>query len=222
MRGLIALASRRCVGTFVVRPVISLDPAYRISPPSFMELAHAPIARRCRPGNNEPRASFFCRDRTRAGESLSADVPAAAWRTVLREMSASASPRCLAVFRAPTSHSTGPVRRARDEPARVPRTAAIGLHLPRARRVHGGEVRIGDDGLMPQRLETPRDAFTVGRGLDDDPPGPPCGDDRGCALMGTRRPPCQARGQPLHPIYALIDGMVEREARYHRPTTGRS
>jgi hypothetical protein len=50
--------------------------------------------------------------------------------------------------------------------ARVP---AIGLHLARARRVHGGEVRVGDDDLMPQRLETPRDPFAVGRGLDHDP-----------------------------------------------------
>jgi hypothetical protein len=28
------------------------------------------------------------------------------------------------------------------------------------------------------------------------------GVDRGCALVGPRRPPRQARGQPLHPIYA--------------------
>src|SRR4029450_10460534 len=50
--------------------------------------------------------------------------------------------------------------------ARVP---AIGLHLPRARRVHGGEVRVGDDDLMAQRHETPRDPFAVGRGIDHDP-----------------------------------------------------
>jgi len=51
--------------------------------------------------------------------------------------------------------------------------SAIGLHLPRARRAHGGEVRVGDDDLVPQRLETPRAPFAVGRGLDHDPrPGP--------------------------------------------------
>ena len=55
--------------------------------------------------------------------------------------------------------------------ARVP---AIGLHLPRARGVHGGEVWVGDDDLVPQRLEASPDPFAVGRGLDHDPrPGRP-------------------------------------------------
>src|SRR5262245_5224874 len=47
--------------------------------------------------------------------------------------------------------------------------AAIGLDLPRPRRVHRGEVRVGDDHLVAKALETAGDPFAVGGGLEQDP-----------------------------------------------------
>ena len=51
----------------------------------------------------------------------------------------------------------------------------IGLDLARARRIHGREVRVGDDDLVAERLQAAGDPFAVGRGLDHNPgagPGP--------------------------------------------------
>ena len=76
------------------------------------------------------------------------------------------------------------------------RVSAIGLHLARARRVHGGEVRVGDDDLVPQRLETPRDPFTIGRGLDHDP-RPRATAEHGREARGLRADP------PLDQLSAL-------------------
>ena len=45
----------------------------------------------------------------------------------------------------------------------------IGLDLPRPGGVHRGEVRVGDDDLVAEPLETASDPFAVGRGLDKDP-----------------------------------------------------
>ena len=43
----------------------------------------------------------------------------------------------------------------------------IGRSSPR--RIHGREVRVGDDDLVAEGLETPGDPFAVGRGLDHNP-----------------------------------------------------
>jgi hypothetical protein len=66
---------------------------------------------------------------------------------------------------------------------------AIGLHFASARGVHRGEVRVGDDHLVPQRLETPGHPLTVGRGLDHNPRSRPIPEDRGEALGLGADPP---------------------------------
>ena len=51
--------------------------------------------------------------------------------------------------------------------------APVGLDLAGAGRIHGREVRVGDDDLVAEGLETAGHPFAVGRGLDEDPrPGP--------------------------------------------------
>src|SRR5712691_7176418 len=88
------------------------------------------------------------------------------------------------------------------------RVSAIGLHLASPRRIHRGEVRIGDDDLVAQRLQTPRDPFTVGRGLDDDPRSWPIPEDRGEAL-GLRADPSldqlASLGQGTNLAFPLVD-----------------
>src|SRR5512132_2971565 len=46
------------------------------------------------------------------------------------------------------------------------RVAAVGLHSPAPRRVHGGEVRVGDDHFVPERLQAARHPLALGRRLD--------------------------------------------------------
>ena len=82
--------------------------------------------------------------------------------------------------------------------ARVP---AVGLHLAGARRVHRGEVWIGDDDLVPQRLETPRYPFTVGRGLDHDPRPAPTG--HRCEPLGLGSDPSLDQLAPLGRHHAV-------------------
>jgi hypothetical protein len=56
-----------------------------------------------------------------------------------------------------------------------PGIAPVGLDLAGAGRIHGGEVRVGDDDLVAEGLEAPGHPFAVGRGLDHNPgtgPGP--------------------------------------------------
>ena len=53
--------------------------------------------------------------------------------------------------------------------------APVGLDLAGAGRIHGREVRVGDDDLVAEGLETAGHPFAVGRGLDHNPgagPGP--------------------------------------------------
>ena len=70
----------------------------------------------------------------------------------------------------PMRGAVGPEQIGVGQGARI---ASIGLDLPCSGRVHRGEVRVGDDDLMPEPLEAAGDPFTVGRGLDEDPrPGP--------------------------------------------------
>ena len=74
--------------------------------------------------------------------------------------------------------------------------APVGLDLAGAGRVHGGEVRVGDDDLGAEGLETAANPFAVGRGLDQDPgPGPRAehrvealGRRCGCAVPSRRLP----------------------------------
>jgi hypothetical protein len=49
------------------------------------------------------------------------------------------------------------------------RIAAIGLDLPRAGRVHRGEVGVGDDHLVAEPPEAAGDPFAVGGGLERNP-----------------------------------------------------
>jgi hypothetical protein len=49
-----------------------------------------------------------------------------------------------------------------------PRVAAIRLDRPRPGRVHRDEVRVGDDHLVAQPFQAPRDPFALGRGLEED------------------------------------------------------
>jgi hypothetical protein len=64
------------------------------------------------------------------------------------------------------------------EPARLsqsPGITPVGLDLAGAGRIHGGEVRIRDDDLVAEGLETARHLLAVGRGLDHNAgagPGP--------------------------------------------------
>ena len=60
--------------------------------------------------------------------------------------------------------------------------APVGLHLARAGRIHGREVRVGDDDLVAERLETAGHPFTVGRGLDHNPGAGPGAEHGGEAL----------------------------------------
>jgi len=54
-----------------------------------------------------------------------------------------------------------------------PSVAAIGLDLPRAGGVHGGEVGVRDDHLVAQPLQAAGHPFALGGGLEQDPrPGP--------------------------------------------------
>ena len=56
-----------------------------------------------------------------------------------------------------------------------PGIAPVGLDLAGAGGIHEGEVRVGDDDLVAEGLETPGDPFAVGRGFDENPglgPGP--------------------------------------------------
>ncbi len=62
------------------------------------------------------------------------------------------------------------------------RIAPIRLDLPRPGRVHRGEVRVGDDDLMAESLQTAGDPFAVGGSLDEDPRPGPLAEHRGEAL----------------------------------------
>src|SRR5438105_256750 len=46
--------------------------------------------------------------------------------------------------------------------------APVGFYLLAAAGVHGREVRVGDDDLMPESFETAGDPFALGRRLDED------------------------------------------------------
>ena len=61
--------------------------------------------------------------------------------------------------------------------------APVGLHVAGARRIHGGEARVGDDDLVAEGLETAGDPFALGRGLDQDPGAMP-GTERGGEALG--------------------------------------
>ncbi len=50
---------------------------------------------------------------------------------------------------------------------------AVGLHLPRASRVHGREVGVGHDDLVAQSLQAAGYPFALGRRLEHDPPPGP-------------------------------------------------
>jgi hypothetical protein len=50
-----------------------------------------------------------------------------------------------------------------------PGIASVGLDLARPGRIHGRKVRVGDDDLVAEGLETPGHPFAVGRRLDQDP-----------------------------------------------------
>jgi hypothetical protein len=54
-----------------------------------------------------------------------------------------------------------------------PGIAPVSLHRAGARRIHGREVRVRDDDLVAEGLETAGHPFAVSRGLDQHPgPGP--------------------------------------------------
>src|SRR5262249_40081664 len=89
--------------------------------------------------------------------------------------------------------AVGPEHAGLGQGARV---SAISLHLARARRVHGGEVRVGDHDVVSQRLETPRDPFTVGPRLDRDP-RPGATPEQGREAFGLGPDP------PLHQLAPL-------------------
>src|SRR5215470_9995360 len=60
--------------------------------------------------------------------------------------------------------------------------AAVRLHLAGAGGIHGREVRVGDDHVVAERLQTSGDPFTLRRGFQQD--------------LG-RRPPAEGLGEPL-------------------------
>ena len=64
-----------------------------------------------------------------------------------------------------------------------PGIAPVGLHLAGARRIHGREVRVGDDDLVAEGLETAGHPFAVGRGLEQNP-GPGPGAEHGGETLG--------------------------------------
>jgi hypothetical protein len=60
--------------------------------------------------------------------------------------------------------------------------APVGLDLAGARRIHGREVRVRDDDLVAERLETAGHPFAVGRRFDHNPGTGPGPEHRGEAL----------------------------------------
>jgi hypothetical protein len=63
-----------------------------------------------------------------------------------------------------------------------PGIAPVGLDLAGAGGIHGGEVRVGDDDLVAEGLETARYPFAVGRGLDQHPGTGPAPEHGGEAI----------------------------------------
>ena len=61
--------------------------------------------------------------------------------------------------------------------------APVGLDLAGAGRIHGGQVRVGDDDLVAEGLEAAGHPFTVGRRLDHDL-GPEPGPQHGGEALG--------------------------------------
>jgi hypothetical protein len=61
--------------------------------------------------------------------------------------------------------------------------ASVGLDRAGTGRLHGREVRVGDDDLVTKDLEAPGHPFAVGRGLDEDPRPGPAPEHRGEASM---------------------------------------
>jgi hypothetical protein len=51
----------------------------------------------------------------------------------------------------------------------VTRIPPVGLHLARARSIHGGEIRVRDDDVVAERLQAAGDPFALGRGLEHKP-----------------------------------------------------
>lgn len=68
------------------------------------------------------------------------------------------------------------------------RIALVGLHPTRPRGVHRRIVRIGDDHLVPQRLQMARDPLTLRRGLEQNPRRWPLTEDGGESVAGRRDP----------------------------------
>src|SRR5262245_15853655 len=60
--------------------------------------------------------------------------------------------------------------------------APVGLDLAGAGRLHGREVRVGDDDRVAEGLETAGHPFALGRGLDEDPSAGPGTEHDGEAL----------------------------------------
>src|SRR5216684_156790 len=89
--------------------------------------------------------------------------------------------------------------------------SVIGLHLARAGGVHGGEVRVGDHDVVSQRLETPRDPFTVRRGLDHDPRSGSTAEHGGEAF-GLRPDPALDQLAPLGQETDLAFPLVDVDA----------
>src|SRR6266545_8192107 len=97
------------------------------------------------------------------------------------------------------------------EHARVPQRAgvpAVGLHLAGAGSVHGGEVRIPHDDLVPQPLQAARHPFTLGRGLEQDPAAGPVA-EYGREALGLRADPLLDQlapfGQDTDLTFLLVD-----------------
>ena len=94
-----------------------------------------------------------------------------------------------------------PVRRpVRPEPARLGERAGVapvGLHVARVRRVHRRVARVGDDHLVPERLQAARRPLTLGGGLEQDARRRPVTQDRGEARGVRADPPLDERSRLL-------------------------
>jgi len=89
-----------------------------------------------------------------------------------------------------------------------PGIASVGLHLARPRRIHGREVRVGDDDLVAEGLETPGHPFAIGRGLDQHSGAGPGPEHGGEALALSADPlldDLTALGEDVNLTFPLVD-----------------
>jgi hypothetical protein len=92
-----------------------------------------------------------------------------------------------------------------------PGIAPVGLHLAGTGRIHGREVRVGDDDLVAEGLETAGHPFAIGRGLDQHPGAGP-GPEHGGEALGLGADPLLDDLAPLGEDVDLAFPLVHVDA----------